>query len=134
MNNKIIFAAVATIVAFGIGLSISQSITVQEKYSKVFYFDATFYEDKKYVEITFSDESKKTNNVVLEILGMTESFQKTFEGSNFKITVPFDKEPEYGWNTMPVTLVIDHAEFGKIGLKTDIHPHGTSSKVIFSEL
>lgn len=134
MNSKIVFAALATIVAIGLGISISQSIAVQEKYSKVFYLDATFYEDKKYVEITFSDESKKTSNTVLEILGMAESFQKTFDGPSFKITVPFDKEPEYGWDTTPVTIVADHPEFGKIGIKTNIHPDGTSSKVIFTEL
>jgi hypothetical protein len=134
MNKKITLAAVLTMIAFGVGVSISQSFTVQEKYSKVFHLDATFYEDKKYVEIIFSDESAKTSSVVLEILGMEKSFQKTFEGSNFKITVPFDEEPPYGWKTMPVTLVVDHLEFGKIGIKTDIHDEGKEGHVIFTEL
>jgi len=134
LNKKIILAAVGTIIALGIGISVSQSIMVQEKYSKVFYFDATFYEEKKYVEITFSDQSKKTTNVVLEILGMEESFQKTFSGSDFTITVPFDKEPQYGWKTVPVTLVVEHPEFGKVGLKTEVHMPGQQPKVIFSQL
>jgi hypothetical protein len=134
MNKKIVLAAALTIIVFGVGISISQSLTVQEKYSKVFHLDATFYADKKYVEIIFSDDSAKTNGVVLEILGMETSFQKTFEGSNFKITVPFDGEPTYGWKTMPVTLVVDHLEFGQIGIKTDIHEEGKESHVIFTEL
>ncbi len=134
MKTKIVFAAVAVLVAFGIGLSISQSMEIQEKYSKVFYFDATFYEDKKYVEITFSDESQKTTYSILEILGMKESFQKSFTGHSFKITVPFDQEPEYGWKVVPVTLIVNHSEFGSVGIKTDIHKEGVEGKVIFSQL
>jgi hypothetical protein len=70
----------------------------------------------------------------LEILGMEKSFQRTFDGASFKITVPFDDEPQYGWKTMPVTVVADHAEFGKIGIKTDIHAEGKESGIIFTEL
>jgi hypothetical protein len=134
LNKKIALAAIGTIIAFGIGISISQSIAIQEKYSKVFYFDAIFYEDKKYVEVTFSDETQKTTNTVLEILGMEESFQKTFDGWSFKTTVPFEQEPEYGWKVVPVTLVVDHPEFGKVGIKTEIHKEGIQGQVIFSQL
>jgi len=134
MNKKIILAAVATIIAFGVGISVSQSIQVQEKYSKVFYLDATFHEDKKYVEITFSDQSKKTTSTVLEILGMEQSFQKTFAGPDFTIVVPFDQEPQYGWKTVPITLVVEHPDFGKVGLKTEIHTPGQEAKIIFSQL
>jgi hypothetical protein len=134
LNKKITIAAISTIIAFGIGLSISQSIAIQEKYSKVFYFDATFYEDKKYVEIIFTDETKKSTNTVLEILGLEESFQKTFDGWTFKTIVPFDGEPQYGWQTVPVTLVVAHPEFGKVGIKTEIHTEGKEGKVIFSQL
>lgn len=134
MNKKIILAAVGTIIAFGIGISVSQSMMVQEKYSQIFYFDATFYEDKKYVEITFTDDTKQTAGTTLEILGMEESFQRTFEGWSFTTTVPIDGEPQYGWNTVPVTLVADHPEFGKVGIKTEIHIEGQDAKVIFSQL
>jgi hypothetical protein len=134
MNKRIVLAAIATIIAFGIGISVSQSFLVQEKYSAVFHFDATFYEDKKFVEIAFSDESKKTTNTTLEILGMEESFQKTFDGWNFKTIVPFEGEPQYGWKTVPVTLVVEHPEFGKVGIKTEIHTEGEENSVIFSQL
>lgn len=134
MNKKIVLAAIATIIAFGVGISVSQSISVQKKYEDVLFLDATFYDDKKYVEITFSDKTNKTTNVVLEVLGMQKSFQKTFDGSFFKTTVPFDNEPEYGWKVVPITLVVTHPEFGKVGVKTDIHIPGQESKIIFTQL
>ena len=133
--NKKILAATCTIIAFGVGISIIQSINTSAKYSDIFYLDATFYSDKKYVQIKFDDKSEKTTNVILEILGMEKSFQKSFQGSHFDMQVPFDGVPEYGWKSMPVTLVLEHEEFGKIGLKTEVHSQDEpSAKIIFSEL
>lgn len=135
MNKKIVLAAVGTIIVFGIGISISQSIKTSEKYAEVFYLDATFYEDRKYIQIKFDDATEKTSSVTLEILGMEQSFQKKFSGSHFDIQVPFDGVPEYGWKSMPITLVVEHKEFGKVGLKTEVHDYGQpSNKIIFSEL
>ncbi|QLH09038.1 hypothetical protein [Candidatus Nitrosotenuis sp. DW1] len=134
MNKKITLAVVLTIIVFGIGLSVVQNTQNSEKYSRVFYLDATFYKDKKYVEIKFDDSTQKTASSVLEIQGMETSFQKTFTGSNFTIQVPFDSVPKYGWKTMPVTLVVVHSEFGKVGVKVDIHDFGEpSGNLIFSE-
>jgi hypothetical protein len=134
MNKKIILASVSTIIAFGIGISISQSISVQQKYENLLFLDGTFYPEKKLVEITFSDKTQKTTNVVLEILGMEQSFQRTFDGHTFTILVPFEKEPQYGWKVVPITLIVTHPEFGNIGVKTDIHAVGKSSGVIFTQL
>ncbi len=135
MNKKITLAVICTIIVFGIGISVLQSAKTSEKYSEIFYLDATFYEDKKFVEIKFDDSSEKTSSVILEILGMEESFQKKFTGSHFNIQVPFDEAPEYGWKVMPITLVVEHQEFGKIGLKTEIHDQDQPpNKIIFSEL
>ena len=134
MNKKIVLASIATIIAFGIGVSASQSVLTQKKYEDVLFLDATFYDDKKYVEITFSDTTNKTTSVVLEILGMEKSFQKTLDGPSFKITVPFDGEPQYGWKVVPVTLVVNHPDYGKIGVKTDIHIPGQKSQLIFTQL
>ncbi len=86
-----------------------------------FSIDATFYENEQYVEITFEDKSKKTNTAVLEILGMEESFQKTFDGYTFVERVEFATEPKYGWQIHPITVKIKHVDFGDIGLKTEIH-------------
>jgi hypothetical protein len=134
LNKKIILASIGTIIAFGIAISISQSISVQQKYENLFFLDGTYYPEKKLVEITFSDKTQKTTSVVLEILGMEQSFQRTFNGHTFTLTVPFEKEPQYGWKVVPITLIVNHPEFGKVGVKTDIHDVGKSSSVIFTQL
>ena len=134
MNRKITLAVIFTIIVFGIGISIVQNTKNSEKYSGIFHLDATFYKEKKYVEIKFDDSTQKTAKITLEIQGMEPSFQKIFTGSNFTIQVPFDDVPKYGWKTMPVTLVVENPEFGKIGVKTDIHDQDKqASRTIFSE-
>ncbi|TBR22343.1 MAG: hypothetical protein EPO63_07460 [Candidatus Nitrosotenuis sp.] len=134
MNRKIILAVILTIIVFGVGISVVQNAKNSEKYSGIFHLDATFYKEKKYVEITFDDSTQKATKITLEIQGMEQSFQKIFTGSNFTIQVPFDDVPKYGWKTMPVTLVVEHPEFGKVGVKTDIHNQNEqASKIIFSE-
>ena len=90
---------------------------------QTFQIDAVYY-DSGYVEISYFDTSDKTNSVVMEILGMEESFQKTFSDSEFIEIVPFPNIPKYGWPIHPVVLEIDHTEFGHIQLKTEIHPLG----------
>jgi len=134
MNKKIVLASIGTIIAFGIGISISQSVSVQQKYENLLFLDGTFYPEQKLVEITFSDKTQKTTGVVLEILGMEQSFQRTFDGHTFTLKVPFEREPQYGWKVVPITLIVSHPEFGKVGVKTDIHEVGKSSNVIFTQL
>ncbi len=90
---------------------------------QTFQIDAVYY-DSGHVEISYFDKSGKTNFVVMEILGMEESFQKTFSDSEFIEIVPFPNIPKYGWPIHPVVLEIDHKEFGHIQLKTEIHPLG----------
>ncbi len=79
------------------------------------------YSDSGHVEISYLDKSGNTNSVVMEILGMEESFQKTFSNSEFIEIVPFPNLPKYGWPIHPVVLEIDHKELGHIQLKTEIH-------------
>ena len=45
--------------------------------SSTFQVDAIYY-DSGHVEVSYFDKSEKTNSVVMEILGMEESFQKIF--------------------------------------------------------
>ncbi len=100
---------------------------------QTFQIDAVYY-DSGYVEISYFDKSDKTNSVVMEILGMEESFQRTFSGSEFIEIVPFSNIPKYGWPIHPIVLEIDHKEFGHIQLKTEIHPLGESTPpVIYSK-
>lgn len=134
MNRKITLAVVLTILVLGVGISFVQNEKNSEKYSGIFHLDATFYKEKKHVEIKFDDATHKTTKVTLEIQGMEPSFHRVFAGSNLTLQVPFDDTPKYGWKTMPVTLVVEHPDFGKVGVKTDIHNQDEqASKTIFSE-
>jgi len=98
------------------------------------YFDESNSNDlddgEGYIQITFKDKSEKTNAVVLEVLGMEKSFQKTFVDSEFVEIISFPTTPKYGWEIHPVTLLIDHEELGRISLKTEIRPYGQPSAPI----
>ncbi len=99
---------------------------------QTFQVDAVYYETG-HVEVSFFDKSEKTTLVVMEILGMDESFQKSFYDYQFIEIVPFPNVPKYGWAIHPIVLEIDHPELGHIQLKTEIHPFGESSTpVIYS--
>ena len=107
----------------------------KELMAETFVFDAVYYEHEQTIEITFQDKSKKTSLVILEILGMKESFQKTFTDIEFIERVSFVGPPQYGWEIHPVILVVEHEEFGKIGMKTEVHSENEPSKpIIFSSL
>lgn len=96
---------------------------------ETFEIDATYY-DTGHIEISYLDKSGQTNSAVLEILGMDESFQKTFSESEFVEIVPFPNTLKYGWAIHPVVIDIEHQELGKIQLKTEIHPLGQPKPVV----
>ena len=83
--------------------------------------NAVYYESG-HVEVSFSDKSEKTTSVVMEILGMEETFQKKFSDFEFIEIVPFPTVPKYGWSIHPVVLEVEHDEFGHVQIKTEIHP------------
>ena len=85
-----------------------------------FKINAIYY-DTGYVEVSYLDKSDKTNSVVLEILGMETSFQKTFSDSEFIEIIQFPNKPKYGWEIHPIVMEIEHEEFGHVQLKTEIH-------------
>jgi len=134
MARKLIpIISVVAITALGILFLFDSSSYDNEQFAKTFDVDAIYYENQRIVEISFNDNSQKTNSVVLEILGMDETFQKTFEGSSFVERVQFDSTPKYGWQIHPITLVVDHQELGRLGIKTEIHSENESAPpVIFS--
>ncbi|MFB5636370.1 MAG: hypothetical protein ACE5RB_07045 [Nitrosopumilus sp.] len=99
---------------------------------QTFHVDAIYY-DAGFVEVSYLDNSDKTIAVTMEVLGMDETFHKTFSDSEFIEIIPFSNEPKYGWSIHPIVLEIDHEEFGHIQLKTEIHPMGgTIPPVIYS--
>ncbi len=134
MARKIVpIISVVAITALGILFLFDSSSYDNEQFAHTFDVDAIYYENQGIVEISFNDNSQKTSSVVLEILGMEETFQKTFEGSSFVERVQFDATPKYGWQIHPITLVVDHQELGKIGIKTEIHSENEPAPpIIFS--
>ena len=101
----------------------------------VIFVDAVYEPENNIVKITYSDNSKMTSLVILEVLGMEETFHKEFSQQPFVEIVQFDSTPKYGWATMPVTFFLEHEELGFIGLKTEIHPYDESKpKVIYSKI
>ena len=135
MNRKII-AAASIIAVIAIVLSITSNSAVDESIISQTIFVDTVYDPKnKIVKITYNDDSKKTNLVTLEILGMEETFHKEFSRSSFIETVQINSEPKYGWSTVPVVFSINHDEFGMIGLKTEIYEQGESKpRIIYSKI
>ncbi|ABX12852.1 hypothetical protein [Nitrosopumilus maritimus] len=104
----------------------------KDELRQTFQVNAVYY-DTGHVEVAFSDKSEKTDSVVMEILGMEETYQKTFSSPAFIEIVPFPGEPKYGWEIHPVVLEIDHPELGHVQLKTEIYQLGDSAPpVIYS--
>ena len=135
MNKKIIgVASIITITA--IVFSVTSNSTLDESIiSQTIFVDAVYEPKSKIVKITYNDNSEKTNLVTLEILGMEKTFHKEFSQSSFVETVKINSEPKYGWSTTPVVFSINHDQFGKIGLKTEIYEQGESKpRIIYSKV
>jgi len=135
MNRKII--AVASIIAIAaIVISvISDSTLDKSTISQTIFVDAVYEPKNKIVRITYNDNSEMTNLITLEVLGMEKTFHKEFSQSSFVETIEINSEPKYGWSTTPVVFSINHDEFGKIGLKTEIYEQGESKpRIIYSKI
>ena len=135
MNKKII-AIASTIAIIVIVLSATSNSALDEStISQTIFIDAVYDPENKIVKITYNDNSEKTNLATLEILGMEKTFHKEFSQSSFVETVKINSEPKYGWSTTPVVFSINHDEFGKIGLKTEIYEQGESKpRIIYSKI
>ena len=135
MNRKII-AAASIIAIAAIVISVTSDPALDEStISQTIFVDAIYDPKNKIVKIMYNDNSKKTNLATLEILGMEKTFHKEFSQSSFVETVKINSEPKYGWSTTPVVFSINHDEFGKIGLKTEIYEQGESKpRIIYSKI
>ena len=135
MNKKIIVAA-SIIAIISIVLSVTSNSALDESIiSQTIFVDAVYDPKNKIVKITYNDNSKKTNLITLEILGMEETFHKEFARNSFVENVQINSEPQYGWSTIPVVFSISHDELGKIGLKTEIYEQGESKpRIIYSRI
>ncbi|NQZ54878.1 MAG: hypothetical protein HRS51_00015 [Candidatus Nitrosopelagicus sp.] len=135
MNRKII-AAASIIAIAAIVISVTSDSALDEStISQIIFVDAVYEPKNKIVRITYNDNSEMTNLITLEVLGMEKTFHKEFSQSSFVATVKINSEPKYGWSTTPVVFSIDHDEFGKIGLKTEIYEQGESKpRIIYSKI
>ncbi len=115
------FGIIIGTILFVVSMFFISSLFNQNDYSDVFVVDAVYY-DEGYVEIIFNDNTNNSTSITLEILGMKESYQKKFLTNSFVERIDFSSIPKYGWKSTPVTFVVDHRDFGKIGIKTEIHP------------
>jgi len=135
MNRKII-ATLSIITLAVIIFSISSNSALDESIiSQTIFVDTVYEPENNLVKITYNDNSKKTNLVTLEILGMEQTFHKEFSQNSFVEIVQINSEPKYGWSTMPVVFSVNHDEFGKIELKTEIYQMDESKpRIIYGKI
>ena len=135
MNRKIIgVASIIAIVAIVMSVT-SDSALDESTISQTIFVDAVYEPKNKIVRITYNDNSEMTNLITLEILGMEKTFHKEFLQSSFIETVKINSKPKYGWSTTPIVFSINHDEFGKIGLKTEIYEYGElKPRIIYSKI
>ena len=135
MNRKII-AAASIIAIAAIVISVTSDSALDEStISQIIFVDAVYEPKNKIVRITYNDNSEMTNLITLEVLGMEKTFHKEFSQSSFVETVKINSEPKYGWPTTPVVFSINHDQFGKIGLKTEIYEQGElKPRIIYSKI
>jgi len=128
----IISVIVITILA---GLFFYDSSSVdKELFNRTFSVDAVYLVSDGVVEISFIDNTQKTDTIILEVLGLQPSFQKTYSGSSFTERIPFIPPDKYGWEIHPVIILAENQDLGLIEIKTEIHEENEPEKpVIFSK-
>jgi len=128
----IISVIVITILA---GLFFYDSSSVdKELLNRTFSVDAVYLADEEVVEISFADNTQKTDIIILEVLGLQPSFQKTYSGSSFTERIPFVPPDKFGWEIHPVIILVENQDLGLIEIKTEIHEENKPEKpVIFSK-
>jgi len=106
----------------------------KELLNKTFSVDAVYLDSEGVVEISFVDNTQKTDTIILEVLGLQPSFQKTYSGSSFTERIPFTPPDKYGWKIHPVIILAENQDLGLIEIKTEIHEENELEKpVIFSK-
>lgn len=106
----------------------------KELLNRTFSVDAVYLDSEGVVEISFVDNTQKTDTIILEVLGLQPSFQKTYSGSSFTERIPFIPPDKYGWEIHPVIILAENQDLGLIEIKTEIHEENKPEKpVIFSK-
>ena len=135
MNKKIVGIVCVVIVLLIAFTGLSDSGIDESLISQTIFVDAVYEPENNIVRIKYVDSSEMTRLVTLEILGMEKTFHKELLQQSFVETVQISSMPQYGWATMPVVFTLDHEEFGKISLKTEIHlSDEMKPRVIYSKI
>ena len=135
MNKKIASIGCLIIILIIVFTASSDSGLDESMISQTIFVDAVYQPENDIVLIKYVDSSEMTKLVTIEILGMEKTFHKEFLQQSFVEIVQISSIPQYGWATMPVIFTLDHEEFGKISLKTEIHLSGEMKpKVIYSKI
>ena len=98
--------------------------TPDDALSGIFLLEGVFDESEGIVTVSYLDRTGNTTYVILEVLGMDESYQRRYNSSEFTETIEFHGKPKYGWKAHPVTLLIQHDDLGTIRAKTEIRNEG----------
>lgn len=88
------------------------------------HFEISATYDDGMIHISFRDDSGGTETVAMEILGMAETFRRTYESGSFEEMVPFPGPPRYGWGAHPVIFEVTHGTLGEVRIKTEIRDIG----------
>ena len=108
--------------------------------------DAKYKPEKGMLTIFYQDQSTGTDKLIIEIWGLPQTYHKEFEcdlgalAENAKhenvcpdfvsATIKLDFIPKYGWESIPVVFTVDHKEFGKISIKTEIYEIGDPKPLV----
>ena len=87
-----------------------------------FQIQATYQDG--HITISFADASGGTIRTVVEVLGMGETFHRTYGAGGFEERIPFPGPPRYGWGAHPVIFDIRHDTLGDLRIKTEIRDAG----------
>ena len=136
-----------------IDLPIPQIATDDEKseMSQTLLVDVKYKPSRGVISIFYDDQSKMTDKLIIEIWGLPQTYHKEFEcdlgalAENavhenvcpdfVSATIKLDFIPKYGWESIPVVFTVDHKEFGKISIKTEIYEAGDPKpRVIYSPI
>jgi len=133
--GKIIPIISVIVITILTGLFFYDSSSVdKELLNRTFSVDAVYLADEEVVEISFVDNTQKTDTIILEVLGLQPSFQKTYPRSSFTERIPFVPPDKFGWEIHPVIILAENQDLGLIEIKTEIHEENEPEKpVIFSK-
>ena len=124
---------------------------VESDMRETFLVEAKYKPSRGIISIFYEDKSKMTDKLIIEIWGLPQTYHKEFEcdvdalAANAEhenvcpdfvtATIKINSAPKYGWESIPVVFTVDHNQFGKISIKTEIYETGDPQpRVIFSTI